>query len=57
MLLIILDASVSLPAALMVTEGDEGVQVCAKLSTKEIIEKSVTITIATSIIEAKVLAL
>ena len=46
----LLDVSVSLPAVLMASEGDEEVQVCATLSAKENIEASVTITIATSII-------
>ena len=47
------DVSVSIPAIMMATEGDEEVKVCATLSAKQNIERSVTITIATSIINAE----
>ena len=47
------DVSVSIPAVLIFSEGDEEVDVCATLSAKQNIERSVTITIATSIINAE----
>ena len=48
--MLLIDVSVSLPAALMVSEGDEEVVVCVTLSAKQAIRRSFSITIATSII-------
>ena len=53
MLILATDATVSLPAVSMIIEGDEEIEVCATLSAKQDIERSITITIATSIVKTR----